>query len=189
MLRPAFHNAFGRLQPCRQAVGSCFLPSWRYWREAPLLALALEAKPALTEFACDGHAAAERRPAPLRRASTLRTLGESFTARRSCPTVSLSSLRGRRRYHPHLPALARRVEKRPITHRQVLRRCCAPRSELMFVALQGGCHKTHFRRQFYCFFAAQTYVVRFFAVTRVPEVPSVCHCRCGWTSVSFRPEA
>ena len=123
MSSPAFNNALRGLQPRRQAIGSRLLPAAWHWREPPFLVLALEAEPALAVFACDGHTSAKWSPSPVRRIPALHTAREALAARRGGPPVSLSSLRCGGRHQPHLPPLAGRVEKRPIAHAQVLRRC------------------------------------------------------------------
>lgn len=120
--RTAFHNALRGLEPRGHAVGSRFLPAGRNWSEPPLLTLALKTEPSLTEFAGDGHGSPERGFTPVRCEPTLRSRRQTFAARCAGPAVSLPSLRCGGRHQPHLPAFARRVEKRPITHRQVLRR-------------------------------------------------------------------
>ena len=64
----------------------------------------------------------ERRLTPIRSEPALRTPGRAFAASCGGTPVGLSSLRCGGRHQPHLPALARRVDKRPITQGQVLRR-------------------------------------------------------------------
>lgn len=119
----ALHNAPGTLQPARHLVGAGFLPSIRHWRQPSLLSLALEAKPAVAVLACDGNRSPERSAPPIGGPTAvqfpdIRTL--RGRARRG-PAIDLSSLGCGRRDHPHFPPSARRVEKRPITHRQFLR--------------------------------------------------------------------
>ena len=117
-----FHNAFRRLKPCPHPVGSRFLPTGRHRREAPLLALALEAQPTLAVFAGDSRGAPERPPPALRSPPPIEATLVLGAAARGGPPVSPPSLGGRGRNQPHLPPLALRIEKRPIAHRQVLRR-------------------------------------------------------------------
>ena len=114
--RTAFHNALRGLKPRGHAVGSRFLPAGRNWSEPPLFTFALKAEPSLTELARDGHSSVEWRFTPVRCESTLRNSGRALAARRGRPPVDLSSLRRGGGHQPHLPALARRVEKRPIAH-------------------------------------------------------------------------
>jgi hypothetical protein len=120
--RRAFHNALGGLKPRRQAVRSSFVPAWRYRRKSALLTIALEAEPALAVFGRDGCAPVEWNPTSLWRLSPLGTTGERLGPTRGRPPVDLSSLCRGGRHQPHFPPSAPCVEKRPITHRQVLRR-------------------------------------------------------------------
>ena len=119
----ALHNAPGTLQPGRHPVRAGFLPSIRHRRQPSLLSLALEAEPAVDVLACDGNRSPERSAPPFGGPTAvqfpdIRTV--CGRARRS-PAIELSSLGRGRRDHPHFPPSARRVEERPITHRQFLR--------------------------------------------------------------------
>jgi len=153
--QPAFHNALCGREPGGQAIGPRFLPAVGYWCEPPLFTLALEAEPAPTEFARDGHAALEWGPSPLRRTPAVHSAPDAFASRRGGPPVSLSSLRSGRRHQPHFPPLAPRVEKRPITHRRFSVAVCAPMSVLVSSALQGGCHKAVIPRKVFYFLSAK----------------------------------
>jgi hypothetical protein len=139
--RSTFHNAFGRLQPTRHSVGSRFFPAARYRRESPLFAFTLEAQPAVAVFTGDSNAAAKRSPPSFRRAPTIRNPRRARRIDRG-PSISLSSFRGSWCHEPHLPASPRRVEKGPITHREVLRRQSAPQSALTSSALHSRCQKS-----------------------------------------------
>ena len=124
--RPALHNALRGLEPEGHPVGPRFFPALRHGREPSLLAFALEAEPAAAVFAGDGDASSERSPPPLRRtASIVLALIGGAVGRRGT-AVSAPSLGRGRRHQPYLPPLARRVDKRPIAHRQVLRRLAPP---------------------------------------------------------------
>ena len=112
----AFHNASRRFQPRREPVRPRLLPGDWHRGQPPLLTLALKTEPALTEFARDRYASLERGSPPLRSLPPLRIFGIPLAARWSRPAVGLSSLRCGWCHQPHLPPLARRVEKRPITH-------------------------------------------------------------------------
>jgi hypothetical protein len=153
--RTAFHNALRRLEPRGHAVGSGFLPTGRNWSEPPLLTLALEAEPSLTEFARDSHGSTEWGLPPVRSEPALRSPRKGFAAPGAGPAVSLPSLRCGGRHQPHLPAFARRVEKRPITHARSSVAVYAPRSVLTFLALQGGCHGRRIRRRDFSIFSRE----------------------------------
>ena len=118
-----FHNAPGTLQPGRHPVGAGVLPPIRHGRQPSLLPVGLEAEPAVAVLTCDGNRSSERSAPPLRSATTIQ-LPHIAIARgrvRRDPAIYLSSLGSGRRDQPHFPPFARRVEKRPITHRQFLR--------------------------------------------------------------------
>ena len=118
----AFHNAFRGLKPCCQSIRPSFLPTRRHRRESPLVALGLEAQPALAVFAGDTRRSVEG-PSPALRSSPAVQFALVYGApARRRPPVDLPSLSRGGCNEPNLPPLARRIEKRPITHRQVLRR-------------------------------------------------------------------
>ena len=150
--RPAFHNALRGLEPRGHAVGSRFLPPGRNWSQPPLFTFALKAEPSLTELARDGHGPVEWGFTPVRCESTLRNTGRAFAARCRRPAVDFSSLRRGGGHQPHFPALARRVEKRPIAHARSSVALCA---KVTFVALHGGCHRGPIRRQDFPFFSSE----------------------------------
>lgn len=132
----ALYNAPGTLQPAGHPIRAGFLPSIRHRRQPSLLSLALEAKPAVAVLARYGNRSPERSAPPLGGATAVafpdvRTV--CGRARRR-PAIDLSSLGRGRRDHPHFPPSARRVEKRPITHRQFLR---------SRMARQGLCSSFH----------------------------------------------
>jgi hypothetical protein len=143
----AFHNAFRSLEPCRHPVGSGFLPTGRHRREAPLLALALEAQPTLAVFAGDSRGAPEWPSPALRSSPPIETTLVRGAAARGGPPIGLPSLSGRGRNQPHLPPLALRIEKRPIAHRRSSVADYAPRSVLTTSALQSGCQNLPFSRR------------------------------------------
>jgi hypothetical protein len=118
----AFHNAFRGLKPCCQSVWPSVLPTRRHWRESPLLALGLEAQPAPAVFAGDGRRSVERASPALRSSPAVQCALIRGAPARGCPPVNLPSLSSGWCNEPNLPPLARRIEKRPITHRPVLRR-------------------------------------------------------------------
>jgi hypothetical protein len=153
MLGTAFHNALRGLEPRRHSIGSRLIPAWWHRCQAPLLAFAFEAKPTLTVFARDGYTSPERSLSPIRRIPPLRKSSEAAGACRGRPAIDLSSLRCRGRHQPHLPPLARRIEKSPITHARSSVAVHAPRSVLVFSALQGGCHKASIWRSDVLFFS------------------------------------
>lgn len=64
--------------------------------------------------------------------------------------VSLSSLGGGWRHEPHLPAPSGRVEKGPITHREVLHRRLLPHSTLIMLALHSRCQNAPFSERSCC---------------------------------------
>ncbi|MEA2705607.1 MAG: hypothetical protein QOH22_395 [Gemmatimonadaceae bacterium] len=118
----AFHNAFRSLKPGRHAVGASFFPAGRNRREASLLALGLETEPTLAVLTGDGCRPPEGSSPSLRGSPAVEVALVGCVAARRCPAVNLSSLGRGGRNQPHLPPLALRIEKRAITHRQVLRR-------------------------------------------------------------------
>lgn len=137
----AFHNAPGALQPGRHPVRAGLLPTFRHGRQPSLLTFALEAEPAIAVLTGDGNRSSEWSAPPLRGATAVQRPDiESVRGRpRRAPAIDLSSLSRGRRDQPDLPPFARRVEKRPITHRQVLRReSCAKVCAHRFIK-QGGC--------------------------------------------------
>ena len=127
--------------------------------ETPLLTFALEAQPSLTEFTCDGHSPVERRLTPLWRDPALRSHRQAFAARCGGPAVGLSSLRRGGCDQPHLPPFARRVEKRPIVHGQVLRRCLRAKVCAQRFCFAGRVPQRANSATGYSIFPTQTYVV------------------------------
>jgi hypothetical protein len=119
---PAFHNAFRGLKPRCQSVWPGFLPALWHRGESSLITFGLEAEPALAVFAGDSRRSAERTSPALRSSSAVQLALVCGAAARGCPPVDLPSLSRGWCNEPHLPPLARRIEKRPITHGQVLRR-------------------------------------------------------------------
>jgi hypothetical protein len=153
--RTAFHNALRGLEPCAHAVGSGFFPAGWNRSKPPLLTFALETKPSLTEFARDSHGSTEWGLPPVWSEPALRSPGEAFAAPCAGPAVSLPSLRCGGRHQPHLPAFARRVEKRPITHARSSVAVYAPRAVLTRLALHGGCHRGPIRRRDFSIFSGE----------------------------------
>jgi hypothetical protein len=158
---PAFHNAPGALKPHGHSVRARLVPSLRYRRQAPLLSLALEAQPAIAVLAGDRNRSPEGCPSALGSATAVPVTGvRRVSARTSrCPAIDLPSLGGGWRDQPNLPPSARRVEKRPITHRQVPpSRSCAKVCARNFLK-HGGCQNSPFSRRFLLDFFAETYVL------------------------------
>jgi hypothetical protein len=148
-----FHNAFRSLEPGCQPVWARLFPSGGHRCKSSLLAPALETQPAVAVFAGDTRGAPEWAPPALRSSPPIEpALVRRARARRG-PAVNLPSLRGGGCNQPHLPPLALRIEKRPITHARSSVAFDAPRSVLTTSALQRGCHKPPFPRRFLQFFA------------------------------------
>jgi hypothetical protein len=118
----AFHNALRDLKPRRQSIRAGFGPSSRNRRQSSLLPFTFEAEPAIAIFAPHRNRAPERTSSSIRSSPAIGLALEGVAAAGGCPPVGLPSLGSRGRNQPHLPSLARRIEKRSITHRQVLRR-------------------------------------------------------------------
>jgi len=128
----AFHNALRGLQPGRHPVGSCLVPTIWHWRQPSLLPLALEAEPAVGVLAGNGNRSSEWSAPPFRSATAVQfpDIGSLCGRARRGPAIDPTSLGCGRRHQPYFPPPARRVEKRPITHRQF------PRSRMI---RQGLC--------------------------------------------------
>jgi len=105
--RPAFHNALGCLQPAREAVGTCFLPTVRHRSQSPFFPIALETQPAVAVLAGDGDVSPKRATTALGGAASVRETLRQVARPRGCATVNLPSLRGGGRNHPHLPPSSR----------------------------------------------------------------------------------
>ena len=118
----AFHNALRCLKPRRQPIWPGFFPAWRYRRESSLLPVGLEAQPAFAEFARDRRRAPECCPPTLRGSAPVQIALELGVFAFGSPSVNLPPLGRGGRNQPHLPPLAARIEERPVTQRQVLRR-------------------------------------------------------------------
>lgn len=114
--RTAFHNASCRREPARETIGSRFLPVRRNGCQASLISLALETEPPVAVLGRDRHTSSIGRPTPLTRAAPLESALAASRCGSGSPPIDLSSLGGGRRHQPHFPPLARRIEKRPITH-------------------------------------------------------------------------
>jgi hypothetical protein len=136
-----FHNALRTLQPASHPVGTCLVPAIWHWREPSLLPLALEAEPAIAVLTCDGNRSSEWSAPPLGSATAVQfpDIRSVCGRARRGPAVDPPSLCRGRRDQPDFPPSARRVEERPITHRQVLRReWCAKVCAHHFIK-HGGC--------------------------------------------------
>lgn len=120
---PAFHNAPGALQPGRHPVRAGLLPSVRHGRQPSLVPLTLKAEPAIAVLTGDRNRSSEWSTPPLRGATAVHPphIGSVRGRARCAPAIDPSSLGRGRRDQPHFPPSARRVEERPITHRQFLR--------------------------------------------------------------------
>jgi hypothetical protein len=118
----AFHNALRRLQPRRQSVRPGFGPSRWNRCESSLLPFTFEAEPSVAVFAGDRDRVPEWTSAAVRGPAAIRLSLKAAGGAVRCPPVDLPSLSRCGGNQPHLPPLASRIEKRPITHRQVLRR-------------------------------------------------------------------
>lgn len=151
---PTFDNAPRRLQPRREPVGACVLPSLGDWRQTTLFTGPLETQPAAAVFGRDLDRAAKRTLAPLRGATAVWNPIHPRRLRPRHPAVDFPSLRRRRRHHPHFPPLARRVEKGSITHTVSSvagsRQARADRGSV----LHGGCQKPPYRPPLITFFCA-----------------------------------
>ena len=150
--RTAFHNALRGLEPRGHAVGSCFLPAGRNWSEPPLLTFALKAEPSVTELTRDGHGSVEWGFTPVGCEPALRNTGHALTARCRRPAIDLSSLRCGGRHQPHLPALARRVEKRPIAHARSSVAWCAKVCAHLLLLCTAGATEGQFGDRIFYFF-------------------------------------
>ena len=127
--RTAFDNALRSLKQRRKSIRSGLLPTRRYWCEASLLPLTLEAEPSVAVFTRDFHVSSERALAPLRGATPVGKPLKFFTPGSCCrATVNFASFGCRRSHQPNLPPLTRRIEKRPITHADPPSPVSAPRS-------------------------------------------------------------
>jgi hypothetical protein len=114
-LRPAFHNALGCLQPCRQSIRTGFFPARGYWGQSALFAFALKTEPAVAELAGNDNLATELAPTTLGRLPPISEPFRHTTGGFARATIDPSSLRCGRCHQPNFPAPARRVRERPIT--------------------------------------------------------------------------
>lgn len=137
----AFHNAPGALKPAGHSVRPGLLPTVGHGGQSSLLPLALEAEPTVAVFTGDGNRSAEWSAPPLRCATAvqLANIWSVCGPARRGPAIDPSSLGRGRRDLPHFPPSARRVEKRPITHRQFLRSRMVRRACAHQFIKQGGC--------------------------------------------------
>lgn len=143
-LRPLLPDTSGRLQPDQQLLGAAALPSLWHRDEPPFLAVTLEAEPATIEFGGDGDATAKWIPAPLGRHSPVRRPLNGVRTSSHRTAVGPPPLRRRRRHLPDFPPPSCPVEKRPITHRQVLPGGFLPHSKYSPHAMHGKCQTRRF---------------------------------------------
>jgi hypothetical protein len=140
-LGSAFHNAPSTLQPAGHPVRAGLLPTIRHGSQPSLLPLGLEAEPAVAVLTGDRNRSSEGSAPPLGSATAvqLSDIGAVRGRARRGPAIDPSSLGRGRRDQPDFPSFARRVEKRPITHGQVLRHeSCAKVCAHHFIK-HGGC--------------------------------------------------
>src|SRR5882762_9116787 len=130
------------------------MPAVGHRSQSSLLALTLETEPTVAEFAGDVHRSSERALPPVSTLPAILKVRILFRPSDGRPAINLPSFRGRGRDKPDFPPLARRVEKGPITHAESSAAGRAPRFDLTFDGLHGGCQKALISLLYVTFFCA-----------------------------------